>query len=119
MMEPACFGKRNYLPHLRWLRGPAIWRILSKRKVATDSMVIIKVRKHMAQERNLIQDDDMIETLSVNRADKALHIGCLPWRSECGQNFADVQAFCLRAEGGTIDAVAVPEPFPIGSMQDK
>lgn len=51
----------------------------------------------------------MIETLSANRADEALHIGRLPRRSECGQNFADVQAFGLRAEGGTIDAVAVSE----------
>ena len=56
-MKPAYFGKRKYFAHLRRLHGPAIWRILSKRKVASRAVVIIDIRNQLAPERNLIQDD--------------------------------------------------------------
>ena len=57
MMKPAYFGKRKYFPHLRRLHGPAIWRILSKRKVTSSAVIIVKIRSYVAPERNLIQDD--------------------------------------------------------------
>ena len=111
-MKAAYFGKRNNFPHLRRLHGPAIWRILSERKVTSRAVVIIKVRNHMAPERDLIQDDDMVEAFSADRADQPFDVRALPRRSESGENFADFQAFDQRPEGGAIDAVAVPEQEP-------
>jgi len=43
MMETAYFGEHNDSPHLRRLHGPAIGRILPKRKLAAGSKIIIDV----------------------------------------------------------------------------
>ena len=75
-------------------------------------MIIIDVRNHVAPKGELIQDHNMIETLSADGADEALDIGCLPRRSESGQHFGNVQAFDLSGEGGAIDAVTIPEQVP-------
>lgn len=112
MMKPAYFGKRTDFPHLRRLHGPALRRILPKRNVASRTMVIIKIRNQMAPERNLIQDDDMVEAFSADRADQPFNLWALPGRSESGENLADVQAFDQRPKCCTIDAVAVPEQVP-------
>ena len=109
MMKPAYFGKRDDSPHLRRLDGPAIGRILSKRKVAAAPMIIINVRSHLTAERSLIEDDDVVETLSANRADEALDIGCLPGRSERGENFGNHHAFGLGSKDISIDTVTIPE----------
>ena len=68
MMKPAFFGKRKDLSHLRRLRGPAIPRILPERKLASRNVVIIKIRNQMALERNLIQDDDMVEAFPADQS---------------------------------------------------
>jgi len=111
-MKPAYFGKRKDLSHLRRMRSPAIRRILPERKVASRTVVIIKIRNQMAPERNLIQDDDVVEAFSADRADQPFDVRPLPGRSESGENLADVQAFDQRPECYAIDAVAVPEQEP-------
>lgn len=108
-MKAAYLGKRNDFSHLHRLHGPAIRRILSKREMTATFMIIVKVQSHVAPERSLIQDYEMIETLSSNRADQPFNVWILPWRAECGEHFADLHAFRLHPEGGAIDAVAVPE----------
>lgn len=82
MMKPAYFGKRKDLSHLRRLYGPAIRRILPERKVASRTVVIIKIRNQMAPERNLIQDDDVVPGIlggssrsTVRRTGSAREIG--------------------------------------------
>jgi len=112
MMKAAYFGKRKDLSHLRRLHRPAIRRILPERKVASRTVVIIKIRNQMAPERNLIQDDDVVEAFSADRADQPFNVRALPRRSESGENLADVQAFDQRPECYAIDAVAVPEQEP-------
>ena len=71
-------------------------------------MIIVEVRKHVAPERGLIQDYEVIETLSSNRADQPFDVWSLPWRAECCEHFACFQTFGLGSESGTINAVAVP-----------
>jgi hypothetical protein len=86
MMKPTYLGKRYDLSHLRRRYGPAIRRILPERKVASRTMVIIKIRNQMVPERNLIQDDDMVEAFSADRADPPFDVRALPGRSESGEN---------------------------------
>src|ERR1700681_1415640 len=51
-------------------------------------VVILKVcRQHSAQV-TLIEDDDVIEAFAADRADDALDIGVLPWRSRCGDDLS-------------------------------
>ena len=112
MMKAAYFGKRNNLPHLWRLDRPAIWSIFPKRKMAATSMIIFEVRNHVAPKQGLVQDYDVIETLSSNRADQPFDVWTLPWRAECGEHFLDFQSFGLRPESGPIDTVTIPEQEP-------
>ena len=89
MMKAAYFGQRNNLSHLCRLDRPGIWRILPKRKMATTSMIIVEVRNHVAPERGLIQDYEVIETLPTDRADQPFDVWTLPRGAECGEQFAD------------------------------
>ena len=66
----------------------------------------------MAPERDLIQDDHMVEAFSADRTDHPFHVWALPRRSESGENFVDFHAFRPRPKGGAIDAVPVPELEP-------
>ena len=119
MMKAANFGKCNNLSHLCRLDRPAIWRILPKRKMATASMIIVEVRNHVAPERGLIQDYEVIETLSANRADQPFNVWALPWRAECSEHFSDFHTFGLRPEGSPIDAVAIAEQEARGLVPGK
>ena len=112
VMKPAYFGNPKDVSHLRRLHAPSIWRILPKRKMTSRAVVILQVRGHVASERELIHDDNMVQAFSTYGADEPFNIGALPGRSESGEHFADVQAFSLRPEGGAIDAVAISEQVP-------
>jgi len=73
----------------------------------------------VAPEQGLVQDYDVIETLSSNRADQPFDVWTLPWGAECGEHFGDFHTFGLRLEGGTIDAVAISEQKPRGLVPRK
>ena len=75
-------------------------------------MIIFEVRNHVAPKQGLVQDYDVIETLSSNRADQPFDVWTLPWRAECGEHFLDFQSFGLRPESGPIDTVTIPEQEP-------
>ena len=100
---------RHNLSHLWRLHRPAIWRILPKRKMAATFMIILEVRNDVVPERGLVQDYDVVETLSSDRADQPFDVWTLPRRPECGEHFCYFHAFGLCPEGGTINAVAIPE----------
>ena len=72
-----------------WLYGPGLWTILAEREMCPALVVILKIiRQHTAQV-TLIEDDDVIEAFATDRADDALDIGVLPWRSRCSDNLLD------------------------------
>ena len=64
--------------------------------------MIFKVfRQHTAQV-TLVEDDDVIETFAADRADDALDISVLPWRSRCSDDLLDRHRLDAIAEGLTI-----------------
>jgi hypothetical protein len=64
-----------------WLYGPRLGAILVQREMRAASVVIVKVcRQHSAQV-TLIGDDNVVKTFAADRADDALDIGVLLWRS--------------------------------------
>ena len=73
----------------------------------------------MAPERGLIQDYEVIETLSANRADQPFNVWALPWRAECSEHFSDFHTFGLRPKGSPIDAVAIAEQEARGLVPGK
>jgi hypothetical protein len=85
-----------------WLYEPRLGAILVQREMRPAVVVILKVLgQHMAQV-TLIEDDDVIETFAADRADDALDIGILPWRSRCSDDLLDRHCLDTSAEGLTI-----------------
>ena len=74
IMKPAYFGNPKDDSHLRRLHGPSIWRILPKRKMTSRAVVILEIRMHVAPERALIHDDNMVQAFSTYGADEPFHI---------------------------------------------
>ena len=63
----------------------------------------------MATERGLIYDDNMVQAFSTDRADEALDVGRLPGGLGGRENFNDLHAGCLNAEGVAIDRITVTQ----------
>ena len=63
----------------------------------------------MPIQRGLVQNDHVIEALAAQGADDAFHVGTLPRRSRCRQNFLDSHGFYCSRELIAEDPVAVPE----------
>jgi hypothetical protein len=73
----------------RRLYGPRLRTILIQREMRPASVVITKVRRQHTAQVTLIEDDDVIETFAADRADDALDVGILPWRSRCSDDLLD------------------------------
>ena len=73
------------------------------------SVVILKVCRQHAAQVTLIEDDDVIKTFAADRADDALDIGVLPWRSRCSDDLLDRHRLNTIAEGLTIRRFAVSQ----------
>ena len=73
------------------------------------SVVILKVRRQHTAQVTLIEDDDVIETFTADRADDALDIGVLPRRSRCRDDLLDRHRLDTIAEGLTIRRIAVSQ----------
>ena len=72
-----------------WLYGPRLGAILVQREMRPAPVVITKVRRQHTAQVTLIEDDDVIETFAADRADDALDVGILPWRSRCSDDLLD------------------------------
>ena len=70
-------------------------------------MVVGKVGGQNSTEMAFIEDDDVVETVSAYRPDKALNIGILPRRPGCRENFLDGEALNTTAEVVAVDTVTV------------
>src|SRR3977135_1050097 len=93
----------------RRLYGPRVGTILVQREMRPAVVVIVKVcRQHTAQV-TLIEDDDVIETFAADRADDALDIGILPWRSRRGDDLLDRHRLDTIAEGLPIRSVSISQ----------
>ena len=87
MVQTADLWEGNNGACRRRLYGPRT--ILIQREMRPASVVIAKVRRHHTVQVTLIEDDDVIETFAADRADDALNVGILPWRSRCSDDLLD------------------------------
>ena len=72
-------------------------------------VMILKIcRQHTAQV-TLIEDDDVIETLTADRADDALHISVLPRGSWCGDDLLNTHLLDTVTEGPAIGSIPVSQ----------
>ena len=99
MMEATDLGKLDDLPVLRWLDRSRLRRILLQRQMRSRTMVVADVSPQDSAKMTLVEDDDVIETLSPDRADDTLDVGILPWRAACCSHLLDAESTDASAEG--------------------
>ena len=76
--------------------------ILAEREMCSALVVVLEVCRQNSAQMTLIEDDDVIETFSTDRADDAFNIGVLPRRSRRGDDLLDGHRLNTIAEGPTI-----------------
>ena len=64
----------NDSPEFRGLNRPSVRRVLLKRKMTTRASIIAEVAGDLSSQRRLVHRDDVIQTLSANRADQPFHV---------------------------------------------
>jgi hypothetical protein len=77
-MQATHFGQLYDLAHGRRLDGPWLRRVLAQRQMSSGLVIVGKVGGQDATEMAFIENDDVVETVSPYRPDKALNIGILP-----------------------------------------
>ena len=109
MMKTLDFGKRHDPAHLGPLDSPPIRRILLEREVGSRPVIVREVARQDAAQVAFAQDEDMVQTLTPDRADEPFREGVLPRALGRGQHFPDSQAFHSLPKRVTVDRVAIAE----------
>jgi len=79
MVEATDFANRDDPAEFRPLNWPAVGRILGEREVSARPVVVREVVGQGAAQVPFAEDEDVIQTLTPNRADEAFREGVLPW----------------------------------------
>lgn len=84
-----------------------IWRVFLEPEVRSTPMIVPAVRREDTPEMRFVHDDDVIETLSSDRADRALDVRILPRTRRRGDDLGDAHASESALEHGAVDAVPI------------
>ena len=107
MVEAADFSNGNDRSKLRWLHRSSFRGVFSQREVRPAVVIIRDKRLHVLVQESFVEHDHMIQTLAAYRADDALDVRSLPWRTGRRKHFLDAHIPDLLHE---IDA---EDPIPI------
>ena len=103
MVQATDFANWHHVSQLRWLDRPFVRRILGEGEVGPGAVVVLEVSGEDVSQVALAQDEDMVETLSADRADQAFHEGILPRAAGSREDCLDLQAPHTLAEGVPVD----------------
>src|SRR6266403_2748335 len=109
MVEATDFANRDDLAEFRPLNWAAVGRILVEREVSTRPVVVREVASQGAAQVSFAKDEDMIQTLAPDGADKPLRERVLPWAVRRRQDFTDAHALHALPEHVPVDRVAIAE----------
>jgi hypothetical protein len=79
VMESPNFWHGDHLPVLWRLDRSRLWTVHRQRQMGSPAVIIRKVTRQEALQMPLVQNDYMIEDLTTDAPDEALHIRILPW----------------------------------------
>ena len=103
MVKPADSRNRDHLAAIWRLDGTSIWAVFVERQMGARVVIVVGVRDQNPAEVPLVNHDYMVKTLAANRADDALDVGILPWRSWRRNDLCDPhdpsplpKGFCVR-----------------------
>jgi len=74
------------------LDAPSIRSVLLEGKVSAGAVIVREVRREDSSKVTLAENDDMVQALAANRADKSLREGILPRTLRGRENFSDAHA---------------------------
>jgi hypothetical protein len=103
MVQATDFGDGNdpaEVPPLNW---PAVGCILVEREVSARPVVVREVACEGAAQVPFAEDEDVIQTLTPNRADEAFRERVLPWAVRRRHDFTDAHALHALPEHVTVD----------------
>jgi hypothetical protein len=109
MVEATDFANRDDPAEFRRFNGPAVGRIFVERQVSARRVVVREVASQRAAQVSFPKDEDVIQTLAPDRADKPLREGVLPWAVRRRQDFTDTHALHAVLEDVPVDRVAIAE----------
>jgi len=75
-------------------------------------MVIAEILSQKASQMPIVYDDDMIETLTSNATDHALHVAILPSAFRCNPYLLNARPFDSRSEMLALNSVTIPNHVP-------
>src|SRR2546425_11085377 len=109
MVEATDFANRDDPAEFRPLNWPAVGRILVEREVSTRPVVVREVASQGAAQVSFAKDEDVIQTLAPDGAEKAMREDVLAWAVRRRQDFTDAHALRALPEHVPVDRVAIAE----------
>src|SRR5262245_4030517 len=88
-------------------RSSVIRSVFAKGKMCARLMVIADMSRENPSEMRLIDDDDVIEALALDRPDQPVDVGILPRTGRSRDDVGDAKASDSPLEHLAIDAIAV------------
>ncbi len=86
MVQAADLRNRDDLAILGRINFSCDGRVAIQGQVSPRFVVVHEIRSKNSSEMSLVEDDDVVQALSPNRADQALYVRILPGRSPCRDN---------------------------------
>ena len=74
MMQAAHLWECDNLACRRRLDGAGLWTILVEREMGSGPVMILKIARQDVPQVTLVEDDDVIQAFSADRADDAFEI---------------------------------------------
>ena len=109
MVESADLRDGDDLAPSRRFDDARIRSIAVERTMRSGMMIIVEIRDQDTLEMGLVPEEDVVQTLSADRADKAFHERILPGRTRRDADFLDPQALQTLAKAVDVDAVVVAD----------
>jgi len=116
MVEATDFTDWHNLPKLRRLDRPSVRRVFGEGEVGAGAMVILEVSGEDVSQVALAQDEDVVETVSPDRADETFREGILPGAAGGREDFLDLHTLHALAEGVPVDRIAIAEEIGGGGV---
>ena len=112
VMKSSNSRKRNHLSAVGRLDGPSVGRILPERQVRARPVVVGEVGTKNLSEMALVENNDVVQTISPDRADCPFDERILPWASRRRHNLLDAHRLQPRPKLLTVRPVPITHDIP-------
>ncbi len=87
--------------------------ILRQSQVRAPVLVVVEIRSQNAAQATLVEDEDVVKTLTPDRTNQSLDIRILPRRARCGQNLLHVHRLGGFGKWFSVAGIAIPHEVQV------